>query len=153
MKYLTTGLISWDRIAYLEKWAVQQGCGAVVSFVGIVRPDRSGSRQVRILYYEAYPEMAERKLNHLASAAKARWLLEGVQIQHRIGFVEAGEVSLAVVVSAQHRLEAYAASEFLVEQIKHEVPIWKRELYDDGASQWVVCAPGALHVMDVHAHL
>jgi molybdopterin synthase catalytic subunit len=157
MAYLTTTPIAWDRVAYLERGSAQHGCGAVVTFVGVVRADRIGGRTVRALFYDAYAEMAESLLHRLVHDARARWALDGVQIQHRLGLVEAGQVSVVVAVAARHRAEAYAASQCLVEGIKHQVPIWKRELYDDGASKWVMCSPAVVVPADplgaVHAHV
>jgi len=157
MVTLTTALISWDRVAYLNRWASQDGCGAVVTFVGVVRADRHEHRAVQALFYEAYREMAEPLIRQLVDEAAARWSLNGVQIQHRLGLVEAGQISVLVVVSAQHRAQAYAASQFLIERIKDDVPIWKREQYDDGTSQWAACTPELLDVADPlgaeHAHV
>ncbi len=111
--------------------------GARVTFLGIVRADWWGDRKVGALCYEAYPEMAEYQMDRLVEKAKIRWLLAEVFIQHRLGRVDVGEVSMVVTVVTQHRAEAYAASEFLVEGIKRDVPIWKRNEYDDETSQWV----------------
>ena len=137
MRYLTTAPISWDRVTYLSRWASHDGCGAAVTFIGVVRADQDGHRAARALFYEAYPEMAEPLIHRLVNEANARWSLEGVQVQHRLGLVEVGQISMVVVVAAQHRAQAYAASQFLIEWIKHDVPIWKREQYDDGTSQWI----------------
>jgi len=157
MAYLATNPIAWDRVAYLERGSAQHGCGAVVTFVGVVRADRDGGRTVRALFYDAYAEMAEALMHRLVHDARARWALDGVQIQHRLGLVEAGQVSVVVVVAARHRAEAYAASQCLVEGIKHQVPIWKREHYDDGTSQRVTGAPELLDAADPlgaeHAHV
>lgn len=146
MGHLTTAPIVWDRVAYLIRRASQRGCGAVVTFVGVVRADRDGHRVVRALFYEAYAEMAEHLLQRLVDEARARWALDDVQIQHRLGLVEVGRISAVVIVTAQHRAQAYAASQFLIEQIKHELPIWKREQYEDGASRW---STGALEPLVV----
>jgi len=157
MGHLTTAPISWDRVIYLNRSASRDGCGAVVTFVGIVRADQDGRHVVRALFYEAYPEMVESLIHRLVNEARAQWALEGVQIQHRLGLVEVGQISVVVVVAAQHRAQAYAASQFLIEQIKHEAPVWKREQYDDGTSQWIVGAPEVLDIADPsgvdHAHV
>lgn len=157
MGYLTTAAISWDRVVYLNRSASRDGCGAVVTFVGIVRADRNGRRLIRALSYEAYPDMAERLIQQLVNAARAQWTLDDVCIQHRLGLVEVGQVSVVIVVIAQHRAQAYAASQFLIEQIKHEVPIWKREQYDDGTSRWITDTPELLDVAGPqgadHAHV
>lgn len=156
-EHLTITPIVWDRVTYLNRWAAQNGCGAVVTFVGVVRPDRDGQRTVHALFYEAYPQMAEHLIQRLMDEARTRWLLDGVQIQHRLGLVEIGQTSVVVVVSARHRAQAYAASQFLIDGIKHEVPIWKREYYDDGTSQRITGTPELLDVADPrgadHAHV
>lgn len=156
-EHLTMTPIMWDRVTYLNRWAAQDGSGAVVTFVGVVRADREGQRVIRALFYEAYSEMAEHLFQRLISQARVRWLLDAVQVQHRLGLVEVGQISVAVVVAAQHRAQAYAASQFLIEQIKHDVPIWKREQYDDGTSQWMTSTPELLDVADPlgadHAHV
>jgi len=157
MAYLTTTPISWDRVAYLNRWVSHGGCGAVVAFTGVVRADQDGRHVVRALFYDAYPEMAETLLRQLLDEANARWSLDGVAVQHRLGVVEVGQISVAVVVAAQHRAQAYAASQFLIERIKSDVPIWKREQYEDGTSQWVTNTPESLEVADPqgadHAHV
>jgi len=157
MRHLTTAAITWDRVVYLNRWAPRNGCGAAVTFVGVVRADRNGRQVVRALFYEAYPEMAEPLIHRLVNEAKTRWSLEGAQVQHRLGVVEVGQISVVVVVAAQHRAQAYVASQFLIERIKHDVPIWKREQYDDGTSQWIVGTPELFDVADPlgadHAHV
>lgn len=143
MPSLMTHAISWDRLAYLERQvATRYPAGAFVTFLGIVRPDHRGPRRVQALHYEAHAEMAEAHIDQLVAEAKARWALDEVRILHRLGRVDVGHISVVVMVTAQHREEAYAASRFLIEQIKHQVPIWKREQYDDGTSQWVSCLQG-----------
>ena len=157
LAHLTTAPISWDRVTSLNRWASHDGCGAVVTFVGVVRGDVDERHAVQALFYDAYPEMAESLIQQLVSEAKARWSLENVAVQHRLGLVAVGQISVVVVVAAQHRAQAYAASQFLIERIKHDVPIWKREHYDDGTSQWMTGAPELLDVADPsgadHAHV
>ena len=132
MGYLTTAPIAWNRVDDLNRQAAHDRCGAVVTFVGIVRADWDGRQAVQALSYEAYPEMAEALIDQLVQDARARWALDGVEVRHRLGLVEAGRISVVVVVAAQHRAEAYAASQFLIERIKRDVPIWKRAQCDIG---------------------
>lgn len=157
MAYLTPAPISWDHVTDLNRWASHGGCGAAVTFVGVVRANQDGRRTVRGLGYEAYPEMAEPLMHRLINEARARWPLEGVQVQHRLGLVEVGQISVVVVATAQHRAQAYAASQFLVERIKHDVPVWKREQYEDGTSRWIAGAPELLDLAGPlgadHAHV
>ena len=130
MPYLTDATIESGHLASLE--ASARGCaGAVVAFAGLVRADQQDGRTVTALNYEAYVPMAERQIQHLIAQTRARWSLEAVSVRHRIGLVGAGQISLAVIIAAPHRAEAYAASQFLVEGIKREVPIWKHECYDE----------------------
>ena len=129
----------------------------MVTFAGIVRGDRHGSRAVRALCYEAYREMAGPLIQRLVHEARTRWALEGVQVCHRLGVVEVGQISVVVVIAAHHRVLAYAASQFLIEGIKREAPIWKREQYDDGSSAWMTATPELLDVTEPlevdHAHV
>ena len=136
MTHLTTAAISWNRIASLSRWVSHGGCGAIVTFIGVVRADQDGRHVIRALCYDAYPQMAEALIHRLINDVNAQWSLDGVAIQHRLGVVEVGQISVAIMVAAQHRAQAYAASQFLIERIKQDVPIWKREHYDDGTSQW-----------------
>ena len=138
MKYLTTASITWECLAGLKHATEERSSGALVVFVGVVRRDLEGARSVMALSYEAYPEMCERVIDPLIDEAKLRWELDSVQIQHRLGRVEVGEISVVIVVAAQHRAAAYAASQFLIEAIKRDAPIWKREHYDDGTSEWAI---------------
>ena len=114
----------------------QDESGAVVLFAGVAR-NHSEGRHVRALEYDAYPAMAEKKLREVAEEVAARWPVTGVAIMHRIGHLEIGEASLLIAVSAPHRAEAFAACHEAVDRIKQVVPIWKKELFEDGASAWV----------------
>ncbi|WP_010584242.1 molybdenum cofactor biosynthesis protein MoaE [Schlesneria paludicola] len=110
--------------------------GAVVLFLGTVR-EMTGQRRTVALNYEAYPTMAERKLGELETAARARWPIDQVGIVHRLGHLELGEISVAVAVSCPHRKQAFEAGQFLIDELKVSVPIWKQENWDDGSTEWV----------------
>lgn len=110
--------------------------GAVVLFLGTTR-EITGTRQTRCLDYEAYAEMARRKLEELESDARRRWGVEQCAIVHRLGRLEPGETSVAIAVSAPHRREAFQAAQWMIDTIKETVPIWKQESWTDGTSQWV----------------
>lgn len=112
--------------------------GASVLFLGHVR-DHSEEKKVLYLEYEAYEEMAERGIKELVDCALRRWPLEGVKILHRLGRVHLGKIAVAIAVESVHRDEAYAASRFLIEEIKHKVPLWKKEYFSDGTSEWSLC--------------
>ncbi|MGN8026667.1 molybdenum cofactor biosynthesis protein MoaE [Microbacterium sp. 22242] len=108
--------------------------GAIALFCGVVR-DHDGGQEVRSLDYRAHPD-AERFLREIVErvAAETGLLLAAA---HRVGDLRIGDVALFAAASAGHRAEAFAACERLVEEIKRGVPIWKRQHYADGVSEWV----------------
>ena len=110
--------------------------GAVVLFLGTTR-DMTGGRRTESLDYECYPEMAQRKLADLEAEARRRWSIDQCCVVHRLGHLLPGEVSVAVAVSTPHRSDAFEAGRWLIDTIKTEVPIWKRENWADGATDWV----------------
>ncbi len=110
--------------------------GAVVLFLGTVR-EITGDRQTRALDYEAYGEMAEPQMQQLLDEARSRWPIEKAALVHRVGHLQPGEVSVAVAVACPHRGEAFEAARFLIDRLKQTVPIWKRECYADGSTEWV----------------
>ena len=110
--------------------------GAVVLFLGTVREMTNG-RQTVSLDYEGYPEMAEAKLAELETAARSQWPVTEVAIAHRLGKLELGEISVAVAVSCPHRKDAFDAGRFLIDELKVTVPIWKKENWSDGTTEWV----------------
>ncbi len=112
----------------------KDGHGAVVSFVGVVRNNAEGKR-VLYLEYEAYPDMAEKKLKEICAEAESRWQTE-ISVVHRVGRLEIGDTAVVIAVGASHRQEAFRACEYAIDRIKEIVPIWKKEFYDDG-SNWV----------------
>jgi molybdopterin synthase catalytic subunit len=110
--------------------------GGVVVFLGVVRNETAG-RRVVALEYEAHVPMAEAKLKEIGEAVYARWPgVKHVVILHRIGRLLVGEASVAIGVSAAHRQEAFEGCQYAIDTIKRIVPIWKRELFEDG-SAWV----------------
>lgn len=124
-----------DTAALLDR-VQSPSAGAVVLFLGTTR-EMTGTRGTESLDYEAYPEMAERKLAELESEARRRWPLIECYVIHRLGHLLPGEVSVAVAVSTPHREDAFVAGRWLIDTIKQEVPIWKRENWIDGATDWV----------------
>jgi molybdopterin synthase catalytic subunit len=109
--------------------------GALCLFVGVVR-NENGGRRVRHLEYEAYEEMALPLMQQIASEAAARWPVTDLRVVHRLGRLEIGEPSVAVAVASPHRAEAFAACRYVIDAVKAQVPIWKKEFYEDGAA-WV----------------
>ena len=110
--------------------------GAVVLFLGTVREFTDG-RRTKSLGYEAYPQMAEVKLAELEATARSRWPIDRVGIIHRVGCLELGEVSVAIAVSCPHRKQAFEAGQFLIDELKVSVPIWKQETWHDGSTEWI----------------
>ena len=110
--------------------------GAVVLFLGTTREFTAG-RQTASLDYECYDEMAKAKLSELEAEARRRWPLVDCAIVHRVGHVPIGEASVAVAVSTPHRRAAFEAGQWLIDTLKASVPIWKKENWADGTSQWV----------------
>ena len=109
--------------------------GAVVTFLGVVRHHSEG-RRVRYLEYEAYPQMAEKKLREIGEEIKARWGIEHVAMVHRIGHLDIGEIVLVIAIASAHRREAFEAAQYAVDRIKEVVPIWKKEVWEGGEA-WV----------------
>lgn len=110
--------------------------GAVVLFVGTTRQFTHG-RETASLDYECYPEMAQRKLVELEAEARRRWSIVECVIVHRVGHLELGEASVAVAVSTPHRRDAFEAGQWLIDTLKEVVPIWKKENWADGSTDWV----------------
>ncbi len=115
--------------------------GAVVLFVGAVR-DTNGGRGVRGIEYTAYREMAERELADILRETGARFAGARVAVEHRLGTLGLGEVSVVIAVGHAHRGAAYDASRHVIEEIKRRLPIWKREHYADGTREWVHAGTG-----------
>jgi len=109
--------------------------GAVVSFAGVVR-DHTEGRRTRYLEYEAYGQMAQAKLAAIGAEIRERWAIGEAAIIHRVGRVEIGEISVLIAVASAHRAEAFEACGFAIDRVKEIVPIWKKEVYEDGQS-WV----------------
>lgn len=114
------------------------GRGGVVTFTGDVRGESRG-RAVLRLEYEAYPAMAERKLREIGERVAREHGAE-VAIVHRVGRLAPGEAAVVIACAAPHRTPAFRACEAAIEALKREVPIWKREVYQDG-SEWVGLGP------------
>lgn len=134
---LTNGPIDY---AELTERVRSNQAGAVVLFLGTVREMTSG-RQTSSLDYEGYPEMAEKTMAEIDREAREKWPIVNSGIVHRLGHLELGEISVAVAVSTPHRRQAFEAGQFLIDQLKVRVPVWKKENWSDGTTEWV--HPGA----------
>jgi molybdopterin synthase catalytic subunit len=110
--------------------------GGVCLFVGVVR-DHNEGRATREIEYEAYGPMAEAEIERLLASLADRWPQVRVEIRHRLGRLGIGEPSVAILATAPHRAEAFAACREAIDRLKTTVPIWKKEFYADGTSDWV----------------
>lgn len=110
--------------------------GAVLLFEGTVRDHSESLTGVIALEYEAQDSMAERIIAAIIAETRDEIPIRKALIRHRLGRVELGEPTIIIAVSAAHRDEAYRASRRIIDRIKHEAPIWKREILRDGTSQW-----------------
>jgi len=119
--------------------ATSQRMGGIVSFLGCAR-DFSEGRDVFSIQFEQYAGMAEKTMNALHDEAMERFDILGVRMVHRVTTVHAGEQIVLIVVGAEHRKPAFEACEWLIDELKQRVPIWKRETTPDGDS-WVTQHP------------
>jgi molybdopterin synthase catalytic subunit/molybdopterin converting factor small subunit len=133
---LTRGPLDGDA---LKRAAYRDAAGAVALFEGTVRTPSMG-REVNHLEYEAYEPMALAQMERIVGEARERWPVTAVYLHHRLGRIEVGEPSVVAVASAPHRDQAMEACRHLIERLKADVPIWKKEIFTDG-SEWVG-APG-----------
>ncbi len=109
--------------------------GGIVLFSGEVR-NHHAKKNVTHLEYEAFVPMAEKMIAEIVQAAIEKWGLHHAVCVHRIGKLDICESAVVVVTSHAHRKEAYAANQYIIDRVKHEAPIWKREFYKDGTSFW-----------------
>jgi molybdopterin synthase catalytic subunit len=126
--------------ARLQRDLETASVGAVVCFEGRVR-GHNGGRAVSGLTYQAYVELAEAEGRRIIEEARTRFEIERVACVHRIGGLALGEVAVWAGVSAGHRAAAFDACRYVIDEVKARVPIWKREHYVEGASEWLHPAP------------
>jgi len=111
------------------------GQGAVVTFLGLVRNHNVG-RNVQYLVYEAYDPLALRAFERIATEVTSRWPDVRLALHHRIGRLEIGEASVAIVTASPHRANAFASCRYVIERVKQIAPIWKREFFE-GGDVWI----------------
>jgi molybdopterin synthase catalytic subunit len=131
-------LLTRDPIDYdaLTESVRRPHCGGVVLFLGTVR-DLTGEQVTVALDYEAYPDMARKKLEEIEAETRSRWPVGDIALVHRLGHLEVNDISVAVAVSCPHRAEAFAACRHAIDRLKQIVPIWKKDNWADGRSEWV----------------
>jgi molybdopterin synthase catalytic subunit len=136
-KVLQQGAISPQFIAEsIAKHSSKTNIGAHTIFLGQVRNDKIENKEVKAIEYSAYEEMAEKEFHLIREKVFANYKLTCMHIYHSMGNVKAGEISLFVFVSAPHREEVFVACADIVTQIKERVPIWGKEILEDGTHQW-----------------
>lgn len=118
--------------------------GAVDVFIGTVRNNAHG-KNVVWLEYEAYETMAIGEIRKIIDDASHQWPLLGWAVSHRVGTLKPGEVAVAVAVSAPHRRESFEACQYIIDRVKESVPIWKKEVFEDG-EEWVSARPSGERV-------
>jgi molybdopterin synthase catalytic subunit len=106
---------------------MDKSSGGTTLFMGSVR-DHNEDHKVSQIFYEAYKEMAEETLHEIETEVRKRWNITKFIVVHRIGLLEAGEISIAIAVSSEHRKGAFEACNYCIEEIKKRVPIWKKEV-------------------------
>ncbi|PJZ29864.1 molybdenum cofactor biosynthesis protein MoaE [Leptospira kmetyi] len=135
-------------LSYLIAQAHDPSSGAIVLFSGEPR-DSGGAEKKKVihLFYEAYAPMAEPMIAQILSEATTIFHLKKAICVHRTGIVYPEESSVCVVTTSSHRKEAYESNRYIIDRVKHEVPIWKKEFFSDGTSEWTLncagCAGGA----------
>ena len=111
--------------------------GAIVIFIGVVRRKGTVLDDVEILNYEAHEEIAKEMLRKIADEAVKMFNLEDVVIEHFVGDAKVGEETVYILTAAKHRKQAFMAAEYIIDELKYRVPIWKKEISRSGLKDWV----------------
>ncbi len=117
----------------------EESVGGIVHFVGTVRNQTQGKKVLR-LEFESYIPMAKKEMKKIAEEILKKWDIKKIAIHHRIGVLEVGEIPVIITVSAAHRKEAFEACQFAIDTLKKTVPIWKKEIFENGEI-WVAAHP------------
>ena len=133
MTYLTRDPIAIER---LLTDAASPGLGGTCVFLGTVR-NGADEHGVTGIEYSGYEEMVEAEFARIIAEVRERWPAARVAVRHRLGLVPVGAASIGIAVAAPHRAEAFAACRYIIEAVKQRVPVWKKELRDDGTAIWV----------------
>ncbi|MEO1653418.1 MAG: molybdenum cofactor biosynthesis protein MoaE [Bacteroidota bacterium] len=126
-------------IARLIQETSSEKAGALSVFLGTVR-NHTQNKTVVGLEYEAYEGMALKKMEEIALQASKQWPIESLNITHRVGKLKIGEVAVLIAVATPHRQQSFEACQFLIDTLKEVVPIWKKEIFEDG-EVWVAAHP------------
>ncbi|MGI9343734.1 MAG: molybdenum cofactor biosynthesis protein MoaE [Gammaproteobacteria bacterium] len=133
----------------LRQLVEDRTCGGYVAFEGWVRDHNEGQRVLR-LEYEAYESLGVKEGNRIVNEAIEKFGVTAARCVHSLGALELGDLAVWVGVSSPHRAEAFAACRYIIDEVKHRVPIWKKEHYVDGDSGWVNCERCAEHAEHTH---
>ena len=123
-------------VAELTSAVSSPSCGAIVTFIGAVRDNHDGKTVAR-LEYSSYAPMALREMEKIVRTIRQEWAVERVSMVHRLGSLEIGDVSIAILLALAHREEGFAALQYAIDTFKETVPIWKKEYFTDGQVSWV----------------
>lgn len=118
---------------------IDSGAGGIDIFVGTVRDQTKGKKVLR-LDFEAYEPMAISEMRKIAERASERWEVKNIAIHHRTGSLQIGEIAVIIAVATAHRKAAFEACQFVIDTLKETVPIWKKEIFEDG-EVWVAAHP------------
>jgi molybdopterin synthase catalytic subunit len=122
-----------------EAFVTNENCGGIVTFVGTVRKFTKG-KEVQRLEFEAYEPMAVKEMTKIAETILLKYPAQRVSIHHRVGVLSLKGIAVVISVACPHRKDAFAACEFAIDTLKETVPIWKKEIFTDGAV-WVAAHP------------
>jgi molybdopterin synthase catalytic subunit len=136
MIYLTENKIDTN---YLLDFVQDEGAGAIDVFIGTVR-NKTSDKKVLRLEYEAYDKMAIKEIQEIVNQATKQWNILKYAVAHRKGVLQIGEAAVVIAVATPHRQAAFEACKFIIDTIKERVPIWKKEVYEDG-EVWVAAHP------------
>jgi len=120
-------------------WVMSPECGGIDVFIGTVRNATQGKPVLR-LEFEAYEKMALSEFNKIAQLAFEKWPVQKIAIHHRVGVLQVGEIPVVIAVAAAHRDAAFEACRYIIDTLKQTVPIWKKEIFEDG-EVWVAAHP------------
>ena len=120
-------------------WVISPECGGIDVFIGTVRNATQGKPVLR-LEFEAYEKMALSEFNKIAQLAFEKWPVQKIAIHHRVGVLQVGEIPVVIAVAAAHRDAAFEACRYIIDTLKQTVPIWKKEIFEDG-EVWVAAHP------------
>ncbi len=134
--HLTQDPLDTDKVVSL---VCRADLGGVNVFIGVVRDQTKGKKVLR-LEYEAYEPMAVAEMTKIANMVTEQWPQAMIAIHHRVGILQIGDAAVVIAVATPHRDQAFAACKFAIDTLKEQVPIWKKEIFEDG-EEWVSANP------------